>query len=319
MKKIKFLISNLLLVMMCFMFAACPPDPEPNEVVKLDLIGVWKYCHSGGYDLYQFNNDGTGSGIESDGYYWNFEYDLNAETLRLVYAKENESAEIWNIDVISNSSIEINNEMVLTRTTEKVERYKAVDLGLSVKWAACNVGASRAEDYGDYFAWGETEPKTFYSWDTYLYGHFEGGVGVTKYYSITIPEEIVGTKYDVAHVKWGGKWRMPTVSEANELVTRCKKEWIVYNGVNGLKITGPNGKYIFLPAAGANRSGEWGDDDFNIDSQGCMGTYWISSHCGTDSIGRAREIDFLYSDYVRELNITGWYAHGGNSVRPVTE
>ena len=303
MKKIKFLTSNLLLVMMCFMFAACPPDPEPAAVVKLDLIGVWKYSHSNGYDLYQFNNDGTGSGIESDGYYWNFKYDLNTETLRLVYTKENESAEIWNIDIISNSSIEINNEMVLTKTTEKVERYKAVDLGLSVKWATCNVGASRAEDYGDYFAWGETAKKSDYNNNTYEY------YVVIGYYvhCIYIGSDIRGTQYDVATVKWGNNWRMPTKDEIKELCSNCTWEWISRNGVNGYLVTGPNSNNIFLPASGY-RSGT------NVYGLGSFGNYWSATlyeDDGYDAYGL-----FFGSDYWE------WAygaRYGGLTVRPVTE
>ena len=277
MKKNKSLTSTVLLLMMCFMFAACP-EPEPNEVVRLNLIGVWEYSHSGGYDLYQFNNDGTGNGIDSDGYYWNFEYDLNAETLRLVYAKENESAEIWNIDVISNSSIEINNEMVLTRTTEKVERYKAVDLGLSVKWATCNVGASKPEDYGDYYAWGEIVTKSNYDWETYKWCKGTSET-LTKYctnsdYGTVDNCTTLASSDDVATVKWGDKWRMPTLKDIKELVEECTWAWTTQNGVNGMKVTGPNGNCIFLPAAG-NRLGT---DFYNRFTSGLYGSATLHEH-----------------------------------------
>lgn len=290
MRKLKFAASNLLLVMMCFMFATCSPDPEPDKVVKLDLIGVWKYSHSGGYDLYQFNNDGTGSGIDSDGYYWNFEYDLNTETLRLVYAKENESAEIWNIDVISNSNIGINNEMVLTRTTEKVERYRAVDLGLSVKWATCNVGASKPEDYGDYYAWGETTTKSDYSLETYKY------------------RTTLTSSDDVATVKWGSKWRMPTKEEMQELNEDCTWTWTTQNGVNGMKVTGPNGNSIFLPAAGYRNGTDFEDC-------GVYGVYWSATLAGYGT----------YDAYVLlfESGYSTWNGLGfcftGIAVRPVTD
>lgn len=290
MRNLKFAASNLLLVMMCFMFATCSPDPEPDKVVKLDLIGVWKYIHSGGYDLYQFNNDGTGSGIDSDGYYWNFEYDLNTETLRLVYAKENESAEIWNIDVISNSNIGINNEMVLTRTTEKVERYRAVDLGLSVKWATCNVGASKPEDYGDYYAWGETTTKSDYSWETYKY------------------RTTLTSSDDVATVKWGSKWRMPTKEEMKELDEDCTWTWTTQNGVKGMKVTGPNGNSIFLPAAGFRYGTE-------LLSLGLDGVYWSAT----------LDEDFRYDACVLlfESGDSTWNGLNscctGIAVRPVTD
>lgn len=312
MRNLKFAASNLLLVMMCFMFATCSPDPEPDKVVKLDLIGVWKYSHSGGYDLYQFNNDGTGSGIDSDGYYWNFEYDLNTETLRLVYAKENESAEIWNIDVISNSTIGINNEMVLTRTTEKVERYRAVDLGLSVKWATCNVGASKPEDYGDYYAWGETTTKSDYDWDTYKWCKGTDDT-MTKYCTEsdygTVDSCITLTSSDdVATVKWGSKWRMPTEEEMKELDEDCTWTWTTQNGVVGMKVTGPNGNSIFLPAAGYR-------DGTDLHHRGSVGVYWSAT----------LDVGLSYQAY-RLLFVSGYwplsywkYRSRGFTVRPVSD
>lgn len=293
------------------MFATCSPDPEPDKVVKLDLIGVWKYSHSGGYDLYQFNNDGTGSGIDSDGYYWNFEYDLNTETLRLVYAKENESAEIWNIDVISNSNIGINNEMVLTRTTEKVERYRAVDLGLSVKWATCNVGASKPEDYGDYYAWGETTTKSDYSWETYKW--CKGEFYMTKYCTVggygTVDNcTTLTSSDDVATVKWGSKWRMPTKEEMQELNEDCTWTWTTQNGVNGMKVTGPNGNSIFLPAAGYRNGTDFED-------RGAYGVYWSATLDEYGSDGAC--VLFFESGY---SPWSGWsYRYAGIAVRPVTD
>ena len=117
----------------------------------------------------------------------------------------------------------------------------AVDLGLSVKWASCNVGAESPEEYGDYFAWGETEEKIDYQPDTYKY--YQIGSYVNIGYNIS------GTQYDVAHVKWGGSWRMPTENEISELVNKCSSKWTTYNGVKGRLVTGTNGNSIFLPAA----------------------------------------------------------------------
>ena len=103
-----------------------------------------------------------------------------------------------------------------------------VDLGLSVYWATCNVGAETPAEYGDYFAWGETSPKQNYTMVTYTY---EGDL-----------DNISGTRYDAARVNWGGGWRMPTKEEMEELVSKC--EW------SRGTITGPNGKSIYLPYAG---------------------------------------------------------------------
>ncbi len=116
-----------------------------------------------------------------------------------------------------------------------------IDLGLSVKWASHNVGASKPEEYGGYYAWGETEEKDDYSLDTYLY--YQNG----NY--INIGDNICGTKYDVAHVKWGGSWRMPTKEESKELVEKCSWKWTSYNDTEGHIVTGPNGNSIFIPAA----------------------------------------------------------------------
>lgn len=123
---------------------------------------------------------------------------------------------------------------------------EAIDLGLpsGTKWAPFNVDATKPEEYGGYYAWGETETKEWYSWSTYE--HCDG----TKETCHDIGENISGTKYDVAHVKWGHGWHMPTLDQIDELVDHCTMEWTSVNGVNGAMITGPNGNKIFLPAAG---------------------------------------------------------------------
>ena len=108
------------------------------------------------------------------------------------------------------------------------DEHEFVDLGLSVYWATCNVGALTPNDFGDYFAWGETVPKSDYSAVTYL---FEEDL-----------EMISKTKFDAARVNWGGGWRMPTKEEMMELCEKCT--W------NGQTIVGPNGKSITLPKAG---------------------------------------------------------------------
>ena len=135
--------------------------------------------------------------------------------------------------------------------------YDYVDLGLpsGLKWATCNVGATKPDGYGDYFAWGETAPKTDYDWSTYK--HSEGAnMVLTKYNT----ESLAGTvdnkttlerSDDAAHVNWGGKWRMPTRAEQEELLNNCNCTKITQNGVVGYKVTSKtNGNSIFLPAAG---------------------------------------------------------------------
>lgn len=119
-----------------------------------------------------------------------------------------------------------------------------IDLGLSVYWCSCNVGAEAPEEYGDYFAWGETKTKSNYNKNKYSY--YDSN---TAQY-VDIGENICGTEYDAATVNLGGDWRMPTYKEMNELIDMCNWEWSQINGNNGYVVTGPNGNSIFLPAAG---------------------------------------------------------------------
>lgn len=172
----------------------------------------------------------------------------------------------------------------------------AIDLGLpsGTKWACCNVDAKKPEDYGGYYAWGETSTKTEYSSSNYHYDN------------VNIGSDISGTQYDVAHVKWGEKWQMPTVDKVKELIDNCKYEWTVLNGVKGGKFTGPNGSSIFLPAAGDR----WGGDLCHV---GSWGYYWSST----------QDPDHSYDPYDLFFFHSGrayWYEifrYHGYSVRPV--
>ena len=123
-----------------------------------------------------------------------------------------------------------------------ISGHDYVDLGLSVKWATCNVGANKPEAYGNYYAWGETETKEEY----------------TENNCKTIESKFLGLKIidkrenfkDTARANWGGSWRMPTKAEMEELEDKCTWTWTSQSGVKGYKVTGPNGNSIFLPAAG---------------------------------------------------------------------
>lgn len=167
----------------------------------------------------------------------------------------------------------------------KTPEQEYVDLGLSVKWATCNLGATSPEEYGDYYAWGETETKSSYSEETYkYYKSDEENKGYTKYVPSSYAnthgymgvydnKSVLDLEDDVAHVKLGGKWRMPTNAEIDELINNCLSYKDTYNGINGRKFTslksGYTDKWIFLPAAGY-RSGnkiQWNTD----------GYYWSSS------------------------------------------
>lgn len=120
---------------------------------------------------------------------------------------------------------------------------KAVDLGLSVKWADCNVGAFSPQGIGDYYAWGETKTKEAYTWETYSLGN---DVNTCR----NIGENICGTKYDAARLALGKEWRMPTDKEIEELINNCIHEKDVVSGVKGVRFTGKNGNSIFLPLTG---------------------------------------------------------------------
>ena len=145
--------------------------------------------------------------------------------------------------------------------TKRYEEPEAIDLGLpsGLKWASFNLGATKPEEYGDYFAWGETEPKDTYSWSTYKWCMNGNNYAITKYCTdsqygydgFTDSETILNPEDDAAHVNLGGEWRMPMDAEWAELLSQCSLEWTTLNGVNGYRVTGPNGNSIFLPAAGS--------------------------------------------------------------------
>ena len=142
------------------------------------------------------------------------------------------------------------------RTHGKHKGHEWVDLGLpsGVKWATCNVGATNPWEYGGYYAWGETEEKDCYDWSTYKWCKGSDDT-MTKYctsssYGTVDNKTILEPQDDVAHVRWGGRWRMPTAEEQQELYDECTWERTELNGVYGYTITGPNGNSIFLPVAG---------------------------------------------------------------------
>ena len=189
--------------------------------------------------------------------------------------------------------------------------YEYIDLGLSVKWATCNVGANKPEDYGDYFAWGETEPKsTTYNWITYK-GCRGSNDTQTKYctrssYGTVDNKTTLELSDDAARANWGGSWRMPTRAEQDELRNNCTWRWTTQNGVNGYKVTSKsNGKSIFLPAAGYRHGNSLSD-------AGGEGYYWSSS-LDTGSSYNADGLHFLSGNVYRIII----YRYYGQSVRPI--
>lgn len=183
----------------------------------------------------------------------------------------------------------------------------AVDLGLSVKWAARNVGATNPWVSGDYFAWGETSPKTTYSDDTYTnataiadYAQENGG-------------DIAGSEYDAATVNLGDGWQTPNEVQAQELLDNCTLTWVenTYDSTilpaNGMIVTGKNGNSIFLPAHGQMRNSSPFNDEF-------YASFWLSNFIGDTDYGTQAQILQLYSD-------GQWGSNGicsrGYPVRPV--
>ena len=193
-----------------------------------------------------------------------------------------------------------------------------VDLGLSVKWASFNLGATKPEEFGGYYAWGETDLKTEYSWNTYIWCHGSEKT-MTKYccYSsygyngFTDDKIILDPEDDVVVVNLGGSWRMPTIGEWDELLNNCSWEWTIRNSIRGRLVSAPNGNSIFLPAASCRNTTNPGSIDFD-------GGYWSSSlyTWGPSSIYGPNLADFLRfgPDY---LDWKGGGRYCGMSVRPV--
>ena len=195
---------------------------------------------------------------------------------------------------------------------DETDEHEWVDLGLpsGTLWATCNVGATAPEEYGDYFAWGETEPKEEYTWETYKWCN-GSETTLTKYcihsdygYNGFVDGKVeLDPEDDAAYANWGSSWRMPTVEQLNELIDNCSWTWAARNGVYGRLFTGPNGNTLFLPAAG----GRWGDRSENSD---CV--YWTRS-LGNHGSNYAFGIDF-YSEGKQWWNFT---RNNGLSVRAV--
>lgn len=176
---------------------------------------------------------------------------------------------------------------------------KCVDLGLSVKWGGWNIGAYSPEEHGNLYSWGEIEPKSTYSFDTYLY--LNNRTGAWSY----IGDEISGTQYDVASMKWGNGWRMPSRAEAEELIALCTKEHTRYNDIEGYFYIGPNGNSIFIPLIQCqNDNGSSAPNSY----------FWTSTYDRYYSNGQCA----VYFD-IADGQIGSWYRYIGMPIRPVTD
>ena len=189
--------------------------------------------------------------------------------------------------------------------------HEYVDLGLpsGTLWATMNVGANAPEEYGDYFAWGETEPKEVYNWSTYKWcnGSYKT---MTKYctsssYGTVDDKTQLEPEDDAANVNWGSSWRMPTMEQQDELRNNCTWTWMTTNEVKGYNVTGPNGNSLFLPAAGCRD----GNSFYDV---GAYGYYW-SSTLHVDRSFYAYYLMFTYN----EVDYHNYHRYQGFTVRAV--
>ena len=231
-----------------------------------------------------------------------------------------ENGEVVSTDDTYTFTVECDRNLVANFSHNLIGGYEYVDLGLpsGILWAACNIGSDSPKEYGDYFAWGETENKDSYDIANYIYatkGYDELHPLLTKYCNIpsygnngfTDDQTVLQPEDDAAMAKWGNGWRMPTVEEWQELCNKTTVMCTQQNGVYGCLITAHNGNSLFLPAAGHR----WGDI---LSGAGFEGAYWSSSLF----------IDFPYGAWYfgmdsgyTSVNYYGRYY--GFSVRPVCD
>lgn len=211
--------------------------------------------------------------------------------------------------------------------------HEYVDLGLSAKWATCNVGASSPQEYGDYYAWGETEKKDLYAMNNYKFNQntrsndFDDML-LTKYcphhwWTYYDKKEQLDTKDDVARVRWGGQWHMPSAYEMEELIHKCTWTWTKKKGIEGYKVTGPNGNSIFLPACGCRHDEISGEVEGFAEVDYTLGYYWTDELAdgmeggvvyGKDGLRAA--MLFLDNSY-NTITISDAWRFVGACVRPV--
>lgn len=177
-----------------------------------------------------------------------------------------------------------------------------VNLGLSVRWNKRNLGALYPEEYGDYYAWGEIETKSTYSWSNYKW--CKGFSEQPLKYGPVDEKYVLDPSDDVAYRR--GMWRMPTAKEMEELVTRCHWTWITLNGVKGYNVEGPNGNSIFLPAAGFRSNGV-------IKCVGEYGRYWANS--AHQNLPQAA---YFIGFTPEEVELSANERFYGHTIRPVT-
>ena len=309
--------------------------PTYNELDELIKECTWTWTTQNGVNGYKVTsktNDnyiflpaaGSRSGWDlnstgSLGYYWSSEplkgniYDYEYKTYCLHYSSDEHSIYFDKYryngqsvrPVCKGSSVEPDDPSM-----PNANGYEYVDLGLSVKWASCNLGANEPEEYGNYYAWGETKTKSEYNDSNCpTYGLTNSQLISQKYID---SNDNLRAEHDAATANWGGDWRMPTKAEYHELLENCTWTWTTKNSVNGYIVEGPNGNCIFLPAAGTRT----GSSLYNNEASG---NYWTSttyrSYSFIDS-GFKFAYHLLFNNKLHNLSyISNRYI--GQSVRPV--
>ena len=191
----------------------------------------------------------------------------------------------------------------------QINGYDYIDLGLpsGLKWATYNVGATSPEEYGNYYAWGMTT--------TFAHGEYTEDNCATD--GVELGDIAGKPEYDAATASWGSTWKMPTWNQMLELMNNCEEEWVTISGVNGIKFTGPNGRYIFLPAAG------YSDGSLGLSNAGYVGRYWSSTPAYTDNYPNPPS-EYTYTAETIYLNSGGAMNSGGSrymglTIRAVSE
>jgi hypothetical protein len=234
--------------------------------------------------------------------------DVNAVIAVILGSENSSSADVNGDGEVNIADVNVLIDIILNGNVQPQPVPEYVDLGLpsGTLWATRNVGAANPEDYGDHFAWGETETKETYNWNTYKW--CEGNEwSITKYDPLWYDDMELELEDDAAFVNCGPNWRMPSQAQFEELCNDCSWQWTTVNGVNGNLVTGPNGNSIFLPAAGYRSTSA-------VTHEGRRGYYW------------SRTVDYAQAQYAYNLgfesNIPYFYPHmlgrrAGYSVRPV--
>ncbi len=293
---------------------------DGTEIIKKSgtLSGSYEHTFTG-TNLHtltvKYTKDSSSSSGNDQGKIHNIKLSLGVEKLKGDIDNDNEVsvADVTCVvDIILNGEKESEGDNEDNPGAPEEAGPRAIDLGLpsGTKWASCNVGATIPEETGNYYAWGETEEKSSYTWNSYKYCNGDEK-SMNKYccndnYGLVDSIQSLEPEDDVANVKWGGTWRIPTSEEMDELRNLCTWEETDYNGVRGRLITGPNGNSIFLPAAGY-----YSNTYLRYKSE--CGHYWVS-----DSYGTSDGKSLFFYDTTRDYNFVN-QRYNGFSVRPVCD